>query len=229
MEIKKSAFIVSCQALEDEELFGEGIMLKMANAALAGGADFIRTSQLHNIKDMKENLSVPIIGLIKRNYPDCQIYITPTIKELRELIDSNVDIIAIDATNRIRPNSETLADLVTYFKANRKPNQLLMADCSNIEDIKSADELGFDMIGTTLRGYTDDTKNRSNKENDYEFLKQARQITNKYLIAEGGLDTPKDAANALRIVKDAVVVGSAITRPKYITNLFALELNKERK
>ncbi len=230
MDWRNKLFIVSCQALKDEPLFGEGIMIKMAKAALIGGADAIRTSQVNNIKDIM-TLGVPVIGLIKKDYPDSQVFITPTIKEAKELIETKVDVIAIDATTRKRPK-ESLEELFNFLKENKKPNQLIMADCSNKEDVKNAIKLGFDIIGTTMRGYTNETKGQSNVANDYEFItwcSQQLKETNITLIAEGGLNTPDDAANALSKGAHSVVVGSAITRPRLITKAFYEKIEKEKR
>ncbi|NQZ29239.1 MAG: N-acetylmannosamine-6-phosphate 2-epimerase [Mycoplasmatales bacterium] len=224
MKFKNKMFIVSCQALEDEPLYGEGIMLKMAKAALIGGADAIRTSQINNIKDIM-TLGVPVIGLIKRVYENSNVYITPTIKEVQELIDTGVHIIAIDATLRERPK-ESLEKVATYAKKYKKDHQLLMADCSNKEDVENAIQLGFDIVGTTMRGYTEETKGRSNIENDYEFLAwcvERTKATNVKVIAEGGLNTPHDAKKVFEKNVDALVVGSAITRPRTIVERFIKE------
>ncbi|NQZ29268.1 MAG: N-acetylmannosamine-6-phosphate 2-epimerase [Mycoplasmatales bacterium] len=225
MNFKKNMFIVSCQALEDEPLYGEGIMLKMAKAALIGGADAIRTSQINNIKDIM-TLNVPVIGLIKRVYRNSNVYITPTIKEVQELIDTDVHVIAIDATLRERP-SETLEEVTKYAKENKKTHQLLMADCSNKEDVENAIQLGFDIVGTTMRGYTEKTKGKSNIENDYEFLTwcvERMKGTKVKVIAEGGINTPHDAKKAFEKNVDALVVGSAITRPRTIVQRFIQEI-----
>lgn len=98
-----------------------------------------------------------------------------------------------------------------------------MADCSNIEDVKNAFELGFDLIGTTLRGYTTDTKGRSNTENNFAFIKEIIELNKKYhkqIIVEGGVNTPEMLKEAMALDIDGVVVGSAITRPKFITEMF---------
>ncbi|EFF41716.1 N-acetylmannosamine-6-phosphate 2-epimerase [Mycoplasmopsis alligatoris] len=220
---KKKPFIVSCQALEHEYLYGEHIMLKMAEAAIDNGADMIRTSQLHNINDMVANLNVPLIAIIKKVYQNNDVFITPTIKEVEELINTNAHIIATDATLRKRPK-ESLEQIVAYFQANKKDHQLLMADCSTLDDIKNAIKLGFDFIGTTLRGYTYETLGISNTEHNYEFLKEAKKLCASsqkcLLIAEGGFNTPLDAQQAYLHGADALVVGSAITRPDFITKQF---------
>nr|WP_308162379.1 hypothetical protein [Mesomycoplasma hyorhinis] len=149
---------------------------------------------------------------------------TPTINELKKLIETKVDIIAIDATLRTRPKKNTLEQLVEFFKNNKFEHQKLIADCLDYDDVQKAIELGFDYIGTTLRGYTKQTQNQSSTEKNYEFLKWAAPLwcaNNIKLIAEGGFDTPIRARNALYLGNaDAVVVGSAITRVQYITKQF---------
>ncbi len=225
MKIKDKMFFVSCQALEDEPLYGDRIMLKMAKAALIGGADGIRTSQIENIKDIM-TLNVPVIGLIKKVYDGSDVYITPTNKEAQELINTGVNVIAIDATLRKRPK-ETLEEVFTYLRQNKQEHQYLMADCSNKEDVLNAIKLGFDFIGTTMRGYTKDTKNMSNTENDYEFISWCvDQIkdTQIKLIAEGGINTPEDAKNVFDKGVDGLVVGSAITRPRTIVARFKKQI-----
>ncbi|QJB71017.1 N-acetylmannosamine-6-phosphate 2-epimerase [Mycoplasma sp. 1654_15] len=223
--LKNKAFIVSCQVLKGEPMYGGKTVLKMAKAAISSGAEGIRTSQINNIKDIiNADFKVPIIGIIKKKYKRFDVVITPTIKELKQLIDTKVDIIAIDATLRKRPKNTTLEQMVEYFKKHKFPHQKLMADCSDYDDVEISIKLGFDYIGTTLRGYTETTKKNSSTENDYHFLKWASALckaNNLKLIAEGGFDTPKKARDALiKGNADAVVVGSAITRPQYITKQF---------
>lgn len=216
----KKIFVVSCQALEDEPLYGKGIMTKMAQAALIGGADWIRTSQLDNVIDIKKNIKVPIIGLIKKVYPDSPIHIGASLLEMKQLIETGVDIIAIDATTRNRPNGETLAQLVTYFKKHKQKHQKLMADCSMVSDGVNAQKLGFDFIGTTLVGYTDQTKGQSLKQNNFAILKEFRKSITLPLVAEGKIETPEEAKSAYDHGADIVVVGGAITRPRLIVKRF---------
>ncbi|WP_033161318.1 N-acetylmannosamine-6-phosphate 2-epimerase [[Mycoplasma] collis] len=227
---KNGLFIVSCQAIKGEPMYGGDSVLKMARAAIQGGAQGIRTSQLSNIKKiMKENFNVPIIGIIKKEYKNSEVFITPSIKELDQLINTNVNIIAIDATLRKRPK-ESLWALVDYFKKNKKNNQLLMADCSNEKDVENAISLKFDIIGTTLRGYTQETKNNTNIEKKYQFLKWCKEKlknTDIKLYAEGGFNTPKNVKDALELGIDAVVVGSAITRVQFITKTFKNYIDKK--
>ncbi|UUD35770.1 N-acetylmannosamine-6-phosphate 2-epimerase [Mycoplasmopsis caviae] len=231
MKLNNNLFIVSCQALEDEPMYGPGVIERLVKSALLGGAGGIRISQRENIKTIMDLVpkDIPLIGITKKKFDDSEVFITPDLDDLKFLIDSKIPIIAIDATLRKRPK-ESLEELVSYFKSHNN-NQLLMADCSNIDDVKNAFELDFDIISTTLRGYTSDTKDMPNIFNNYQFLKDIVKLNkkyNKYIIAEGGFNTPQSVAKAFKIGANGVVVGSAITRPTFITQQFVnyLKINK---
>ncbi len=217
--LNKSDLIVSCQALEDEPLHSSLIMGKMALAAVQGGASAIRANSVVDIKEIKRNVSVPIIGIIKNEYHNSNVYITPTMDEIKSLIEVDVDIIALDATKRLRPNGQTLEELVGEIKK-EYPNQLLMADCSTIEEMFTAQELGFDYVGTTLFGYTEYSKIPV-LELNLEEVKSIFKTINIPIIAEGNINTPELAKLALEIGSHAIVVGSMITRPQLITEKFA--------
>lgn len=219
LESIKGKLIVSCQALEDEPLHSPFIMGRMAYAAYLGGAAGIRANTVVDIKEIKKNVSLPIIGIIKKNYADCNVYITPTIKEVKELVNEGVQIIAIDATKRERPDKKNLKDFVAEIKE-KYPNQLFMADISSVDEALYAEKIGFDIVGTTLVGYTNYTKN-------YKALEELEKIikaTKIPVIAEGNIDTPLKAKKALEIGAFAVVVGGAITRPQQITKKFVAEM-----
>lgn len=230
IDFKKHNFFVSCQALKGEPLYGGDTVLKLAIAAIEGGAQGIRTSQINNIKKVQQkNFNVPLIGIIKKDYKNSEVFITATLKELIKIMETGVEIIAIDATLRKRPK-ETLELMVAYFKKNKQKHQLLMADCSNELDVENAIKLNFDIISTTLRGYTKETKNSSNTENDFAFIKwciNKLKSTKIKIIAEGGINTPEEAKKVLDLGADAVVIGSAITRPKFITEVFLKKIKEE--
>lgn len=151
--LKEHGLIVSCQAVKGEPLYGLHMMGHFARAAVLGGASGIRANYVDDINEITAQVDVPVIGIIKAVYPDSEIYITPTLKEVKALLTTKCSVIALDATNRTRPNGEKLEDLIKYIRENA-PQVEIMADCSNYEEAKRADELGFDYIGTTLRGYT---------------------------------------------------------------------------
>ncbi|MDD7410410.1 N-acetylmannosamine-6-phosphate 2-epimerase [Fusobacterium gastrosuis] len=217
----KGKLVVSCQALEDEPLHSSYIMGRMAYAAFVGGAAGIRANTVQDIKEIKKNVNLPIIGIIKKVYGDCNVYITPTYKEVEELIQEGVDIIAIDGTLRKRPDNKELKVLIKEIKE-KYPNQLLMADISSAEEALYAQDIGFDIVGTTLVGYTEYTKG-----NDPLIeLEKVIKVVNIPVIAEGNIDTPVKAKKALELGAFAVVVGGAITRPQQITKKFVDEMSK---
>ena len=215
----KHQLIVSCQALEDEPLHSSFIMGRMALAAQEGGAKGIRANSVVDIKEIQNVVDLPIIGIIKRDYEDSDVFITATMKEIDELMSVQPEIIALDATSNIRPNGQTLADLFAQIKT-KYPEQLLMADCSTYEEAVYADELGFDFIGTTLVGYTKQSKGAKIEANDFELIRKILAKVKHPVIAEGNIDTPEKVKRVLELGCYSVVVGSIITRPQLITKRF---------
>ncbi|WP_209451859.1 N-acetylmannosamine-6-phosphate 2-epimerase [Francisella sp. LA112445] len=212
--------IVSCQALEDEPLHSPFIMSKMALAAKQGGAVAIRANSKKDILAIKEEVDLPIIGILKKEYPNSEVFITPTIKEVIEIASSGVDIIALDATSRTRPNGQNLKDLVAEINT-KFPELLLMADCSNFEEGIYAQELGFDLVATTLSGYTRQTKEQPLP--NIELISKLAKSLEIPVIAEGGISTHKEAKSAFDVGAYSLVIGSAITRPQLITKGFVEE------
>ena len=221
----KGNLIVSCQALPNEPLHSSFIMGRMALAAKEGGATGIRANTKEDIAEIKSQVDLPIIGIVKRDYDDSEVYITPTMKEIDELMEVKPDIIAIDATCALRPEEKTLDE---FFKEvrNKYPNQLFMADCSTVEEALHADELGFDFIGTTMVGYTKQSANLKIENNDFEIIREILSKAKHPVIAEGNINTPKKAKRVIELGCYSVVVGSIITRPQLITKAFVDELNK---
>ena len=215
----KGKLIVSCQALEHEPLHSSFIMGRMALAAYQGGAVGIRANTVEDIQEIKKNVNLPIIGIIKKDYDDSQIYITPTMEEVDALVAEGVDILALDATDRLRPNGVVLDD---FYKDVREkyPNQLLMADCSTLEEAKKADELGFDFIGTTMVGYTPESKDLVLAKDDFALLKEILASVKHPVIGEGNINTPEKLRRVIDLGCYCAVVGSIITRPQLITKSF---------
>lgn len=219
MEELRHKLIVSCQALPDEPLHSDFIMARMAVAAKEGGASGIRANSVVDIAAIQKAVDLPIIGIIKRDYEGADVYITATMKEVDELMTVRPNIIAIDATTSTRPNGESLKEF--FQKAKEKyPDQLWMADCSTIDEMLTADQLGFDFIGTTLVGYTKQSQGDKIEFNDFEIIRKALSKLSHPLIAEGNIDTPDKVHRVLELGAYSVVVGSAITRPQLITKKF---------
>lgn len=218
----RGKLIVSCQALEDEPLHSPYIMGRMAYAAMLGGASGIRANTVKDIEEIRKVVDLPVIGIIKQVYPGSDVYITPTIQEVDALVACGCEIIATDATIRQRPGD----NLDTFFKEIRKkyPEQLFMADCSSLEEGMHAAALGFDFIGTTMRGYTEYTK--ESKLPDLNLIKALSENSGKMVIAEGGIWKPEDLKEVLESGAFAAVVGTAITRPMNITKRFVQAISK---
>jgi N-acylglucosamine-6-phosphate 2-epimerase len=226
LEQIKKGLVVSCQALENEPLHSSFIMSKMALAAKQGGATGIRANSKHDIIEIKKEVDLPVVGIVKRDYADSEVFITPTKREVDELIESGCEMIAMDATLRERPNGESLSDLVSYVKENH-PHIQLMADISSLEDALEAERLAFDCVSTTLYGYTNETKGCKLYENDFEFIKIILNNVSIPVVAEGNIMTPEMAREVLRLGAHSVVVGGAITRPQQITIRFAEEIKRD--
>lgn len=217
----KGKLIVSCQALPEEPLHSSFIMGRMALAAMQGGAAGIRAQGQDDILEIMKVVTLPVIGIVKRNYADSDIYITPTQKEVNELLVTNCQIIAIDATMRKRPGDERMEDLLALIHQN---GRLAMADCSTFEECMAAEKAGFDCVSTTLFGYTDYSVNHEGP--DLEALKRLVSTCQIPVIAEGKINTPKELAQVMKVGAFCAVIGGAITRPKGITERFVKVLSK---
>jgi len=211
--------IVSCQALEHEPLHSSFIMGKMALAAKQSGAVGIRCNTVADIREIKNNVDLPLIGIIKQNYGESNVYITPTMKEVAALVAEGVDIIAIDATDRLRPDGKTTEQFIKEIKATY-PEQLIMADIATLSEAVNAGAWGCDYVGTTLHGYTETTVGCNVAENDFQFLREVVANVKVPVIAEGKVDTPEKARRVLDLGAFCVVVGGAITRPQEIAKRF---------
>ena len=180
----------------------------------------IRANTREDIREIQSQVDLPVIGIVKRDYEDSSIYITPTMKEVEELMEVKPEIIALDATGGLRPGNLTLDDFFHQVKE-RYPDQLWMADCSTIEEALQADELGFDFIGTTMVGYTPQSKGDQIEADDFRIIREILANVKHRVIAEGNINTPEKARRVIDLGAFCVVVGSCITRPQLITKSFA--------
>ncbi|MFZ2877848.1 MAG: N-acetylmannosamine-6-phosphate 2-epimerase [Enterococcus aquimarinus] len=218
----KGKLVISCQALPGEPLHSPMIMGRMAIAAKNAGAAGIRAQGVADIIEIKQVTGLPVIGIIKRNYPDSEVFITATKKEVQELLATDCEMIALDATIRPRPNGELLQDLLDQIHA---ANRLAMADCSTLEEAKIAEEMGFDCVSTTLAGYTSYSTQTSGP--DVELVKQLVKDCQIPVIAEGKIHTPEQLKEIMNLGVYSAVVGGAITRPQEIAQRFIAKLEEE--
>lgn len=219
IEKLKNQIIISVQAMPDEPLYKEECLTAMMKSVINGGAKALRLAGSRDIKNAKKLFNVPVIGLTKpdklpENWKEI-VYITPSLKEVNELIDANADIIAVDATLRPRPK-ETLNEILNAIKSSDK---FAMADISTFEEGVKARELGFDVISTTLAGYT--TYSNQNIEGpDFNLLKSLSNELDCPIILEGRIWTVEEVNMAFDLGAYSVVIGSAVTRPQLITKRF---------
>lgn len=208
--------VVSCQALEDEPLHGSSHMVAMARAAMKGGACGIRANSPDDIAAIKQEISLPLIGLWKRDTPGFEVYITPTLEDVVAVYQAGADIVALDATSRPRPGDRSLEHVIQEANAMGIP---VMADISTYEEGIQAAQWGADYVSTTLCGYTMETSELVLP--NLQLVEKLASVLSIPVVAEGGIHTPGQAEEALRRGAHFVVVGSAITRPQWITRQYA--------
>lgn len=167
LESLKGGLIVSCQTQKDEPIYTEDMVVKMAECAKWGGAVGLRLNSPEQIRKVKEaNLGLPIIGLYKVWHEDTDVFITPTMKEVDEI------------------------------------------------------------VAPTLYGYTKETAHIEGA--DFRMVAHmCRELQDEAcVIMEGHIYSPEDAMKCIFIGCHSVVVGSAITRPHYVTKRFVDCLGK---
>ena len=209
----KGGLIVSCQARKGWPMYGAEIMAAFAKAAQVGGAVGIRATGKDNLTAIKEKVDLPLIG-INKVFSDYPVYITPTYESAKEILEVGIDVIALDCTDRLRPNNEKYHEIISLIRKNY-PDVLIMGEISTIEEAQKALKEDIDLISTTLSGYTPNS--RPIDRVDLDLIKEIKKISDLPIIAEGKVNDVNDAIEALKCGAHAVVMGTSITRPEIIT------------
>lgn len=215
----KGGLIVSCQVQPDDPVYSLDFVLKMAKAAKWAGAAGIRANSPDQIKMIKENVDLPMIGLYKIWHEDTDVFITPTLEAAKQVWEAGADVIALDCTDQVTHEGKHAWELLPIVKK-EIPDAPVFADVSTYDEAQRAVDLGADIVGPTLYGYTEATKHIE-EPNLREFARMCRDLGERaFMIMEGHIYTPEDAVKCLYLGADAVVVGSAITRPHLIAKRF---------
>ena len=211
--------IVSCQVQHDDPIYTEDMAVKMAQAAAWGGAVGIRANSPAQIAAIKKAVELPVIGLYKIWTVGTDVFITPTLEAARQVWDAGAEIIALDCTNQLNHEGRPAWELLPVIQK-EIPDAVLFADVATLEEAERAAELGADIVGPTLYGYTEETKHI--EEPDWRsFAEMCRRLDGKaHVIMEGHIYNPEDAMKCLYLGAYAVVVGSAITRPHLTTKRY---------
>ncbi|TAE57491.1 MAG: N-acetylmannosamine-6-phosphate 2-epimerase [Nostocales cyanobacterium] len=207
LDTLEKGLIVSCQAPVDSPLHDPDIIAAMAKAAVNNGAVGVRIDTPSHIQAVRKQVTQPIIGLWKQIITGSEVYITPQFHHAVAVAQAGADIIAIDATTRKRPGDEKIIDIIN--RIHQELNKPVMADVDTFEAAKLAIEAGADIVGTTLFGYTQETKSLTPP--GWELLTEIVEELNTFVICEGGISSPDAAKKALNLGANAVVVGTAIT------------------
>ena len=219
LESLRGGLVVSCQVQPEDPIYTDNMVVKMAEAASWAGAVGIRANTPEQIRQIKEAVHLPVIGLYKIWRENTDVYITPTLEAAKAVWEAGAEIIAMDCTDRMTLEGTKAWELLPKVKE-AIPEAITFADVSNYEEAKRAAELGADIVAPTLCGYTEYTADRPWP--DYrEFARMCRDLgEDVYMMMEGHLNTPEDAMKCIYLGAHAVVVGSAITRPHLTAKRF---------
>lgn len=207
LETLKRGLVVSCQAPADSPIHNAEVIAAIAEAALLRGAVGVRIDTPSHIQAVRSRCNQPIIGLWKQVTPSSAVYITPQLRHAEAVAQAGSDIIAVDATQRLRPGGETLPQLIQCIHDHL--DRPVMADVDTLDNALRAVDAGADCVGTTLFGYTEATKHQTPP--GFDLLKAMVAQCSIPVLCEGGVASPIQAHQALNLGAHAVVVGTAIT------------------
>lgn len=208
--LSPQSIIVSCQADANTPTNSVGMIVAFAESAEMGGAVGLRLNSAEHVAAVRAKTKLPIIAIQKYLIPNEQVLITGNHQHIPPLITAGAEIIAFDATNRTRPSS--LEAIVNTIHDN---GAFALADIRELADVARVIKLGVDAIATTLSVW-----DLPDYVPDIQLIQAIKHECDLPIIAEGNYWKPDDIKRAFDAGADAVVIGSAITRPWRITEYY---------
>ncbi len=193
-----------------------GTLARIATSVLRGGAGGLRAEGTAGVGAFRALTPLPIIGMVKTKDRSGQVYITPTFDAAASVAGAGADIVALDCTMRRMMEAEPWTDLIR--RIHKELKLPVLADIATMEDAVAAEAAGADALATTLYGYTAETDGMRNFS--WSLLDELIDTVKVPVIAEGHIHQPAEVQKAIDRGAHAVVVGSAITRPEFITARF---------
>lgn len=218
----RGGLIVSVQARAGSALDDPHVLAAMARAAQDNGAAGVRIQGVRNLEAVRARVDIPIVGIIKREYEGYDPYITPTLREVREVLGCGAEIVAFDATGRPHPEGIEVSELISSI---HEGGALAMADCALADDGVCAQAAGADILATTLCGYTKETRGHALPALD---VVRAFAQLGCFVICEGGIHAPEGGGLALAAGADSVVVGTAITNTEWLVSRYKAGLGQPK-
>ncbi|GHA89230.1 MULTISPECIES: N-acetylmannosamine-6-phosphate 2-epimerase [Streptomyces] len=215
----RGRLIVSCQAPPGDPMRDTATLVRLARSAVAGGGAAIRANEPAVVAAISAAVDLPVIGLWKDG--DTGVYITPTVRHALAVAEAGAAVVAADATDRPRPDGSTFAELVS---AVHTAGALVMADVSTLAEGVTAAAQGADFVSTTLSGYVPGTPEQTGP--DLDLVTSLAAAIDVPVVAEGRINSPAEAAEALARGAHSVVVGTAITAPTALTARFVAGLTR---
>lgn len=214
----KGGLIVSVQADPGTPLDRPDMIAAMAESVDVPGCVGLRINGPKNISAVRAVSTLPIIGIYKTYDENGRVRITPTFEMAQELVHAGADIVAIDGSHHVQQAEETLSQRIQRIHVELCCP--VMADISNFEEGIEAASAGADIVATTLSGYTNPPFASPFDPPDLDLVQRLSQKLFVPVICEGRINTPDLARKALEAGAYAIVVGSAITRPQHIVQMF---------
>jgi putative N-acetylmannosamine-6-phosphate epimerase/predicted NBD/HSP70 family sugar kinase len=212
--LDSAPLVASVQASPNSPLQDESALTLMARASLQEGVKVLRLEGAATVKHVRDATGAVCIGLVKRNYDDSEVYITPTTKEVDELLETGCEVVSLDCTERARPDDE---DLATLIQKCHDAGRLVMADCDTFGAGQNAVKHGADVLGPTLAGYTPDTTLTQGP--DLPSLQSLLDL-GRPTLAEGRYQDEWHIESAMRMGASGVVIGGALNDPVKQTRRF---------